>query len=159
MSNSPIFNMWVACSNVFCIFPIVLSYVYEDWFTFKLLVNLSLASFFSHLFECHKFDMPGFPMVGQRGSFILNQWDVASYWILALHLACQFFSTHKGDYRVMELMVIIAKLAVPINLSVLPNILTSNPSLQKHVYLIAHPLWHLSIFLVIFDILSTIYKQ
>lgn len=81
-------NLIVALSNFTCLDPIWKSYDQgDDIITFCSISFVSLASFVSHLFECHKHGMPGisgflnaYPM--EEVSYVLNRFDVLGVFLL-----------------------------------------------------------------------------
>ena len=79
-------NWTVASSNLAAYYPLILMYVSSDWISFLCLLNVSVASFVSHLFECHKHGMPG-NGVSERTSYLLNRWDVGGCIVFAARFA------------------------------------------------------------------------
>ena len=161
MSNVPpyVVNIWLACTNIFFIFPILRSYLSGDMTTFYMLVNVTLASIISHLFECHQWNMPGFECVGAPLSYLLNRWDVVSCILLAGRITGLVFVHYKGlSWRLIGVIISIAcECLVPVLLNLLPKMkefqpITEDTSINMF-YVISHTLWHLSIPFVILHIL------
>lgn len=138
-------NWVVALSNLVAIYPLLISY--GDTWTFLCLLNVSLASFISHLFECHKHGMPGNGL-SPRTSYLLNRWDVAGCILFTARFVQIYVYTYGIDawplfinYRwTCMVMACIGFLCLRIS-----EYDKYNPNL-KETYIMFHVLWHVTIF-------------
>ena len=78
-------NIIVALSNFTVYYPIIKSYLNKDYITCVCLLYVTLGSFFSHLFECHKHGMSGLGL-NKEISYLLNRIDVSGAIILSIRL-------------------------------------------------------------------------
>jgi hypothetical protein len=132
----------MALSNFMCLYPIIEAWNNDDLITFVLTLNVGLASFFSHLFECHKHGMTGMGL-SKRTSYILNRWDVISA-ILILLRVVQLILDNLEIIELEEFRVCVGWAVI---LLVINLISEHDHSIKtRSTYIITHSIWHLGVF-------------
>ena len=143
-------NWTVACTNLMALYPLVLMYRSADWISFFCLLNVSIASFVSHLFECHKHGMPG-NGASERTSYLLNRWDVAGCVVFAARFAAIFIVR----YGPTPWPLVLNGLWPVFILFLVANVFLRISEYDKYNarlkdrYIITHCAWHFMIFQVI----------
>jgi len=144
-------NRILAFSNLMGLFPLFVAWsVMRDTITFLCLLNVTLASFVSHLFECHKHGMPGYGLT-PRTSYLLNRWDVVGCLIFMVRFAQLYIQDYGWSpyfllYNYNWLYLVEALIGfVFLRISEYDKY---NPD-RKHIYVPCHMLWHFIIFYVI----------
>ena len=144
-------NILLAATNFTSLYPLYIAWN-NDIITFIILLNVTLASIFSHLFECHKHDMRGYYFHNKTLSYVLNRWDVIGCMIMIMRLLYMLYNLHllwilSHYFRPLFMLYIVLSIS---------EYDKYNPYL-KYVYICMHSIWHLGIFIIIGDILSKIY--
>ena len=143
-------NMFLAHSNWVAVYPLTLMARSSDWRSFVCLLNVALASYYSHLFECHKHGMPGNGL-SPRVSYLLNRWDVVGVYIFAMHFGIMYLDRYGPTMWPM-----VGDGAWPLFLSLLIAMVFLRISEydkynadRKNTYIVTHTVWHVSIFTLI----------
>jgi len=160
-------NLVVALSNLTCWDPIWKSYDQGDLITFCLLSFVSLASFISHLFECHKHGMPGFgaffeisPETSydlQEVSYVLNRFDVLGVFLFFGRMLYLWWDSGLGLSLITDhwgLTGLLMYLFCLLRVSEYDKTVRT-----KKIFIITHSLWHLGIFIMIGKYLDIFYLR
>lgn len=132
----------MALTNLMCLYPIIEAWNNDDFLTFVLTLNVGLASFFSHLFECHKHGMTGMGL-SKRTSYILNRWDVTS----AILILLRVIQLILDNIEIVELPEFGRYMGWLIILLVLNLISEYDKTIHtRSTYIVTHTIWHLGIF-------------
>lgn len=162
-------NLIVAVSNYPVIYLFQTTCIHQDIYTAILVSFVGYMSFLSHLYENHKYGMPGLSLKWlssrptRKISYFLNRCDVIGVIMLCVRLLYLYFnkyglcfdplfktinSSHDIQFIILnssyDLQFIIGGLLCLI-LNIISNIDKYNPRL-KYFYILTHSLWHYSIF-------------
>ena len=145
-----ILNVIVAASNYPVVYPIMESYRKHDLVTSVMLANLAFASTVSHLVESHKHGMIGFG-ISKSVSELWNLYDRISSYIAVARLLYLVFSKYSVTAILTGHKLLLLRLCLSLCLGIISEYDKYNKSLRP-IYIIAHTLWHITIYMVIFDI-------
>jgi hypothetical protein len=151
-------NWIMAASNVVAILPLYnILFLMGDITTFFIVLNVAFASFFSHLFECHKHGMPGYGL-SPYISFLLNRWDVAGCFLLIIRFIylCGVFYL----FDPVQILFIgrfgFTILSVGFVFLGISEYDKYNPDL-KYIYIPCHLAWHFLAFIGISEVFTTLF--
>ena len=152
-------NLVVAFSNIFFLFPFCLSIQYNDYITAFCVGILTMASFTSHLVECHKHFMSGMSYFSEKISVQLNWFDRFGVALVALRFIIMIFTFSLDNvyllpfyYLNSEIMIIIITLFV----GGLSQYQLPREYKWKH-YIPLHCLWHILVARQMYYVLLILY--
>ena len=138
-------NLLVAFSNFPALNVIKSAYDCGDLITTSIVTFVALASFTSHLFECHKHGMPGLGLSTQV-SYILNRMDFTGAVLTGLRFGYLYYMKYGMSYDILlqnKLLVCIAIVGAILN--IISEYDQNNPNL-KWIYIPTHMAWHIIVF-------------
>jgi len=143
-------NGIVALSNAPAILALVAAHRTEDLGLFLCLLNVTLASVFSHLFECHKHGMPGNGL-SPRVSYLLNRWDVVGCVLFGFWFIQKYVTYYGMDPSMLFVdgrwMLMLTALIGEVCLRI--SEYDKYNAARKHTYVVFHCAWHILIFVAI----------
>lgn len=152
-------NLIVAFSNIFFLYPIYISAQHSDYITMLCIGFLTLASFTSHLVECHKHSMSGMSYFSKKLSIQLNWLDRLGVAVVALRFITMIFTfslynLYRFPYYYIdsEIMIIIITLFV----GGLSQYQLPQEYKWKH-YIPLHCLWHILVARQMYSVLCILY--
>jgi len=151
-------NIIVALSNFTSLLPIYTSYIHNDNITTYIILFASLASVTSHLVENHKHGMPGIGF-SKKTSYYLNQVDVFGYILVGMRMVYLYY--HKYGPNIFpflqqkKLIFFILVFFIILRVSEHDKY---NPNLKK-LYMITHCIWHVGIFIILNEFLTSLIYQ
>jgi hypothetical protein len=141
-------NWLVALTNLAAIYPIWITTSNGDIVSAMLLSHVAIASFVSHLFECHKHGMPGNGL-SPHTSYLLNRWDGLACLLTTLRFI-QLYSFYYGTrwMPILSQWIPCSSLAIGFILLRISEYDKYNPELKTR-YIICHCAWHTAVFISI----------
>ena len=129
-------NILVAITNFPVLYPIKVCIKSGDYLTASTFLFVGLASFFSHLVENHKHDMPGILGISPETSYLLNRLDVLGVCLVLARVSYLYLSSIFLHLDLLALFL----------LSSCFNLLSEYSGTVKNRYIVLHSIWHISIF-------------
>jgi hypothetical protein len=151
-------NWLMAASNIVALLPLYDTLFYaKDTVTFLIVLNVALASFFSHLFECHKHGMPGYGL-SPHTSFLLNRWDVVGCVLLIIRFVylCGIFYLFNPIPIVLRGWFGFTILAIGYVFNHISEYDMYNPD-RKYIYIPCHFTWHILAFVGISEVWTNLF--
>lgn len=148
-------NILVATSNITCLYPINVCIFNKDYVTAYCIIFVAFFSYWSHLVENHKHNMPGIG-VNKKMSYILNRFDVFGCLIVIVRMLYLQYYVYG-----LDITPIINNWKIVIMLIFLCEILgiseTDVHNIRlKYRYIALHSIWHLGIFTLMGYYLDTV---
>lgn len=138
-------NLVVALSNLPAIYPIRYALNHGDYKTAAVVSFVASCSFFSHLVENHKHGMPGIGF-NKTFSYYANRLDVLACIVTTSRFLCLYYTRYGMNipmlFRHKKFLTLCLLPFIFLRMSEYDKY---NPKL-KHFYMLAHTIWHVSIF-------------
>lgn len=132
-------NIIVSMTNLSAIGPIVLSFMYSDYWTMFTILFVAIFSFLSHLVQNHKHCMPGIGF-SQNISRKLNEIDIFGCVFVIIRFEILLQHKYILNYAYILTLLIL----------ILINFYSESDKINqsfKIKYIVSHSIWHIGIFI------------
>ena len=153
MFHPRLYNIINAFSNLTAVDTLITCLQQKDYTTVFCIIFAALSSFFSHLAENHKHNLPGVLGLTPRQSYILNRIDVLAVSVTIAKMIVIYYHRYGTSlfyFKIHPKFTLLLLIALILNLaSERVPVIAENPA----YYSWCHSTWHILIFILVREFL------